>query len=246
MFRTSLSSAVLAALVTTVGCAQNQPANTTTAPAPTQSTADQPASPGMMVGQGMVGSGGGRMGPGMTDAGAGMMGGQGMMGEGHAMMGPATGDGSAGMMGGQGMMGGGHGMIDMMGMGDQCPLLLQGTTVQAKDTTDGMAMTFATTGDVAELRRRVRVMADHMNAHSSGSSGGMGMHGMMMGAESGSAMMGGGAMMRAQVEDVDKGARLKMTPVDAAKLNDMRQHMKPHVQMMNQSHSCSMATDAGH
>jgi hypothetical protein len=95
-------------------------------------------------------------------------------------------------------------------------------------------------------------MADHMNAHSSGSSGGMGMHGLMMGADGGMGMAGGspmtGGMMpaaRAQVGDVDKGARLRMTPVDPAKLNDMRQHVKQHAQMMNQSHGCSMAADAG-
>jgi hypothetical protein len=68
----------------------------------------------------------------------------------------------------------------------------------------------------------------------------------------GGSMMGGGGTMggmmpdvRAQVEDVDKGARLKMTPIDPAKLSDMRQHMKQHVQMMNQSHGCMMAADAG-
>ena len=42
----------------------------------------------------------------------------------------------------------------------------------------------------------------------------------------GGSMMGGGMMpaMHAQVEDVDHGARLKMTPADATKLNEMRQH----------------------
>jgi hypothetical protein len=30
-------------------------------------------------------------------------------------------------------------------------MLLPGTTVQAKDTSDGMTMTFTTTGDIAEL-----------------------------------------------------------------------------------------------
>jgi hypothetical protein len=142
------------------------------------------------------------------------------------------------------MMGGG--MMDMMGMGDQCPMRLPGTTVQAQDTTDGMAMTFTTTGDAAELRRRVRVMADHMNAHSSGASGGMGMHGMMMGGDGGMGMMGGTMpAMRAQVEDVDHGARLKMTPVDPTKLGEMRDHMKQQAQMMSQSHACSMMADGG-
>jgi hypothetical protein len=201
----------------------------------------------MMGGQGM-------MGPGMMDGGQGMMGGHGMMG-GQGTMGPGMMDGGPGMMGDASMMGG-HGTMgggmDMMGMGDQCPMLLPGTSVQAQDTKDGMAMTFTTTGDAAELRRRVHVMADHMNAHSSGGSGAMGMHGGMMGADAGmgmmgSSMMGGGMMpaMHAQVEDVDHGARLKMTPADPKKLSEMRDHMKQHAQMVNQTHGCSMMADAG-
>lgn len=242
MVRTPISSALLVTLTLAFGaCAKNQPADTTTASAPSQSTAAQPQGQGMMAGQGMMGGGQGVMGPGMMDGGAGMMG-PGMM------------DAGPGMMGGSGMMGNGQGMMSMMmvmmGMGDHCPMLVPGATVQAKDTTNGMAMTFATTGDVAELRRRVRVMAEHMNA-APGSSGGMGMHGTMMGADAGMGMMGGGTMgammpaVRAEVEDVDKGARLKMTPVDASKLGEMREHMKQHVQMMNQSHGCPMAADAG-
>jgi hypothetical protein len=181
----------------------------------------------------------GTMGPGMMDGGQGMMG-PGMMDSGQGMTeGP-------GMMGGHGMMGGG-----MMEMGDQCPMLLPGTSVQAQDTKDGLAMNFTTTGDLAELRRRARAMADHMNAHASGASGGMGMHGAMTGADAGMGMMGGSMMggmmpaMHAQVEDVDHGACLKMTPADPQKLSDMRDHMKQHAQMMSQTHGCSMTADAG-
>jgi hypothetical protein len=186
----------------------------------------------------------------MMDGGHGMIGGHGMMGgqgmmRGQGTMGPGMMDGGQGMMGDAGMMGGG--MMDMMGMGDQCPMLLPGTSVQAQDTKDGLAMTFTTTGDVAELRQRAHVMADHMNAHA----GATGMHGGMMGADAGTGMMGGSMMggtmpaMHAQVEDIDHGARLKMTPADPKKLGDMRDHMKEHAHMMNQTHGCSMMTDAG-
>ncbi len=245
MLRTSLSSAVLVVLVwTSGGCAQNPPANAATAPAASETAATPPpAGSGMMGAQGMMG-GQGMMGSGMMDGGQGMMSGRGMTG-GSGMMGPSTMDGGQGMTGGHGMMGGGG----MMGMGDQCPMFVAGTTVQAKDTNDGMTMTFTTTGDIAELRRRVRVMADHMSAHASG---GMGMHGMGMGSDAGMAtmggsMMGGGMMpaMHAQVDDVDHGARMKMKPADPAKLSEMRQQMKQHVQMMNQSHGCSMMADGG-
>jgi hypothetical protein len=75
------------------------------------------------------------------------------------MMGPGMMDSGQGMTEGPGMMRG-HGMMGggMMDMGDQCPMLLPGTSVQAQDTKDGLAMHFPTTGDVVELRRRARVM----------------------------------------------------------------------------------------
>jgi hypothetical protein len=85
MLRTVLSSAVLIALVSTSGgCAQNPPANTTTAPAVSR---PQPTGSGMMGGPGMMGDGQGKggqgmMGHGMMDGGQGMMGGQGTMGPG--------------------------------------------------------------------------------------------------------------------------------------------------------------------
>ncbi len=81
--------------------------------------------------------------------GGGMMGGQGKEG----MMG-------GGMMKGGAMMGG-----SMMGkgMGDSCPMAVAGTSVRAEEVAGGTAMVFTTTGDVAELRRRVTAMADMHN-----------------------------------------------------------------------------------
>jgi hypothetical protein len=136
------------------------------------------------------------------------------------------------MMGSSQMMGPG-----MMGAGDQCPMVVPGTAVQMTETTDGAAMTFTTTGDVAELRKRVHAMADHVNSHSGG-----GMHGATIGSDGGSRVMGGGMMsgMRAQAEDVEGGALLRMTPSDSSRLAEMRQHMQQHAQMMNQSHGCPM------
>jgi hypothetical protein len=88
----------------------------------------------------------------------------------------------------------GPGMMGIMGMGgDQCPMVVPDTTAQASDMPDGAAMTFTTKGDVGELRKRVRAMAERMNGMSSSGSG-MGMHGIMTGAaDAGSGMtMGGG------------------------------------------------------
>ena len=242
MIRTSIGLALLLASVTIgTGCAKNPPANANTPPE---------ASPGMR--------GAGTMGPGMMGADSGMMG-PGMMGSASGMAGP--------------------GMMNMMAMGDQCPMTVPGTTVMATEMADGMSMTFTTTGDIGELRKRARAMADHVNGQSSGA---MGAHGMMMGVGMGSGMQGmmgvdggpemmhgggiapgihgammgscdaGGGMMmsgmmasvRAQVEDVPAGARLRMTPVDPSRLGEMKQHMQQHSQMMNQSHSCPMMGSA--
>jgi hypothetical protein len=167
-----------------------------------------------------------------------------------------------------------------------------GTAVQTSDASDGISMTFTTTtGDVGELRNRVRVMAEHMNAKSHGAatmmgdagtnmmmSQGMGGahgvmgpdsghagtmtseemmgggHGMIAGSNAGSGMMmgegmgmtggaeGGGSHMmmpvRASVEDVPGGARLRVTPVDASRLEEMKQHVQQRTQMMNAQRRC--------
>ena len=93
-----------------------------------------------------AGSGGGAKGPGMM--------GPGMMGPG--MMGPGM------MPHGKGA-GMGHGMMAGGGMND-CPMQLEGVTVKANDVEGGAQLVFSTTGDVAELRRRVAHMAE-MHAH---------------------------------------------------------------------------------
>jgi hypothetical protein len=58
-----------------------------------------------------------------------------------------------------------------------CPMEVPGTTASVADTEDGVAITFTTTGDVAELRQRVHGMAEmheHMMQGGAMSSGGMG------------------------------------------------------------------------
>jgi hypothetical protein len=93
-----------------------------------------------------------------------------------------------------------------------CPMNVPGTLTQAMDVEGGIAMGFTTTGDVPELRRRVRAMAERHDEHhahggmmrgpggtDSARSGMMG-HGMMGhggGSTMGHGMMGhgGGSMM---------------------------------------------------
>jgi hypothetical protein len=52
----------------------------------------------------------------------------------------------------------------MQAMAGMCPMGVQGTKVEANNTDNGAALTFTTTGDVAELRRRVTAMAEMHNA----------------------------------------------------------------------------------
>jgi len=156
------------------------------------------------------------------------------------------------MMGGSGMMG-------MMMGPEQCPMTVPGTTVQSTNTSDGMAMTFTTSGDKSELRKRVHAMAERMDSSSgagphrmmgAGSTNMMGANDAneMMGGRDGGAMMmgGGGSMMggampmRADAEDVEGGARLRMKPANPSQLEPMREHMQQHAQAMNQAHACPM------
>lgn len=46
-----------------------------------------------------------------------------------------------------------------------CPVAVPGTSVTVEDTDTGAALVFVTTGDVAELRRRVAAMAEMHNEH---------------------------------------------------------------------------------
>src|SRR6185503_15819830 len=47
---------------------------------------------------------------------------------------------------------------------DACPLDLDGASVEVKDVEQGVALEFTSFDDVAELRRRVRLLADIRNA----------------------------------------------------------------------------------
>ena len=131
---------------------------------------------------------------------------------------------------------------------DMCPMAVPGTTVSAQDTQAGEALTFATnSGQVAELRRRVRAMVDMHNRHHAGGEtmGGMG-HGGMMGGGSapGHGQMHGDhhVMMpppsRASVEDVEGGARIALVPQDPAAIEQLRSAVQMHAEHM-QKEGCS-------
>ncbi len=132
-----------------------------------------------------------------------------------------------------------------------CPMAVPGTQVVVADTLDGESITFTTSPvQAADLRARVRAMADTHNQHHQGGMetmpGGMQHGGMMMGG--GSMGSGGGAdgigMMpppsRARVEEVDGGARVVVTPNALATLYQLRSAVRMHAEHMRESGRCDM------
>lgn len=133
-----------------------------------------------------------------------------------------------------------------------CPVAVPGTSVTVEDLDNGAALVFITTGDVAELRRRVTAMAkthnDHhasMGALPDGKDAGGGHAGHDMGGHAGHDMGGGdhaghhmgshgahgggmiGVHSKATASDVDGGAKLLFVSGagDVAKLqSELRMH----------------------
>lgn len=118
---------------------------------------------------------------------------------------------------------------EMTGMG--CPAAVPGTEVSVENTPDGVALSFTSTNDVAEVRRRTRAMAA--------------MHEHMM--ESGGMMEPGEMMMvpsSARAEEIDGGARIVLTPTDPAQLAALRAHVHAHANQMASGH-CRMMKHHG-
>ncbi len=145
-------------------------------------------------------------------------------------------------------------------MAGMCPMQVAGTTVIATEVEGSAALSFTTTtGDVAELRHRVRRMAQMrtkpgghgmMGGHGSAASGaGAEQPGAQAGAGRegdgrGGMMMGKRAMMpaaTASVEDLESGARLLLAPKDPAQLHALREHVRTKVQGMAGG-ECPMAS----
>lgn len=163
------------------------------------------------------------------------------------------------------MMAGMSSRSGQMGMGSMCPMRVSGTTVSSEDVEGGVALRFVTTGDAAELQRRVAQMAEmhqrrggmmqreaspsETEAEGSPQRGrmqGHGMHGQHHGEMMGMMGMMGGAMMQAQVraENIDNGARLVFTPHDAGMLAELREQVRMRAEKMS-SGQCPMMSMHG-
>ena len=114
-----------------------------------------------------------------------------------------------------------------------CPMMGADTKVSAVDTSDGVAMVFTTSSDPADLRARVRAMAE--------------MHNKMHATGSGSAAMGRRGRMvpsAATAEEVPGGARLVFRPLDPAQLATLRDQARHRAEMM-QKGDCPMMRGSG-
>lgn len=103
-------------------------------------------------------------------------------------------------------------------MAGMCPMEVPGTAVVATDVDGGIALSFTTsTGDVADLRQRMRRMAEMHNQ------------------PDGHKMKDGGMMMpaaTASVADIEGGAQLILLPKEEAQLGALREHVRMKAQRM--------------
>lgn len=124
-----------------------------------------------------------------------------------------------------------------------CPVEVAGTSVSVEDAASGAALVFITTGDVADVRKRVAMMGQMHNDHHSkmgalptgtettgGGHAGHDMSGMDHSKMDHSGHAAGGMISvhsAAKTEEIEGGARLVFTsaPADVAKLQgELRKH----------------------
>ena len=130
------------------------------------------------------------------------------------------------------------------GMAGMCPMSVPGTKVAVANTATGASLTFTTSTDQASaVREKVYGISEaHNRRLASGDAvqGGMGSAGGVMDG----GMMGEGMAglpmpppSRTTVEDLYDGARIVMTPVDPADLQQLRDTVRRRVEHMQQ-HGC--------
>ncbi len=121
------------------------------------------------------------------------------------------------------------------GHGHMCPMALEGTSVTAEDTSDGVALVFTTTGDVENLRQRVTMMAEKHNAHAGDAGSGEKEACCACKACAKAHMIAA----TARGENMEGGAKLIFTPTQATQLEDLRKNVREHAAAMT-SGGCPM------
>jgi len=105
-----------------------------------------------------------------------------------------------------------------MQTGNDCPIKIQGMSVAASDTPNGVALTFSTTaGDVVELRRRIERMALTYRIQADGRHLTMNPH-----------FIPGTAEFKA----TRNGALLTLMPKDPARVEEFRAQVAEHAEIM--------------
>lgn len=132
---------------------------------------------------------------------------------------------------------------------ESCPMAAGNVEVEVSDTDTGVALMFTSeAGNVEDLRRRVRLMAEKyerhggrhgMRWHSMGGPGTAGGKDQAPGAGRqmgmGMGMRGHARMPEAQVKvvDVDQGAQIVLTPKETSQLDVLREHVRGHRERMH-------------
>jgi hypothetical protein len=120
-----------------------------------------------------------------------------------------------------------------------CPMSVPGTHVSAVDAVNGEALAFTTTGQVAELRSRVREMAEMHNRHHADPGT---REGMLAGGVTGVGHAVTSARIPpswATVMDVEDGASLVLAPSAPADLEKLQSAVRMRAQRMEQE-GCGM------
>lgn len=103
-----------------------------------------------------------------------------------------------------------HENMPGMAMMADCPMRVTGAEFAVSDTSDGVAVTATTkSGDVAELRRTTEKMAS--------------IHAQAVDSQ---------VPFKMKYEAIENGARITLTPVQAADLAQLREKTRKHVAMM--------------
>ncbi len=122
---------------------------------------------------------------------------------------------------------------------EACPVSVEGAEVQSREVPNGVALVFTTEGDVDELRARVDRFAQLHNEQSATP--------MPSGREERGehAMHHGMVPSRAEVEEIDRGAQIILTPRDPGQLSALRQDAERSAQQMSGGECPVMGSQAG-
>jgi hypothetical protein len=123
-----------------------------------------------------------------------------------------------------------------------CPMHVAGTTVAASDVEGGVALDFTSTGDVSELRDRVRHMAEMHNTHHASGDVAEAHEEHGEGDEAGAHACLMMPPATASVSELEGGVRLSLLATDPADITALRERAHAHADSMSRG-TCPMRHD---